>query len=85
MSEIIQQADGIEAGPFENDSHFVIVSVRIFAFPLVTAQGMARGKSFVNADLKHHLPLEISSKMSETVRPSEWRMLQLAGVKSCKP
>jgi hypothetical protein len=29
------------------------VSVHVLAFPLVAAQGMPRGKSLVNADLKH--------------------------------
>src|ERR1700674_524263 len=57
MREIIEQADGIEAGSLENDSHFVIVSVWILAFPFVTAQGVPRGKSLVNAYLKHRRSL----------------------------
>ena len=58
MREIVEQADGIEAGSFQHDSHFVIVAVHILALSLVAAQGMPRGKSLVNADLKHRFPFK---------------------------
>ena len=49
----VKQPDGIQARPFQNDLHFVIVAMRILALPFVPAQGVPGRKSLVNGNLKH--------------------------------
>src|ERR1019366_3336078 len=58
VREIVKQADRIELRPFKRDSDLVIVAVHVLALPLVSAQGVPRGKTLVNADLKHPFPLK---------------------------
>src|ERR1700733_2213435 len=54
MGEIIEQANRIKLWPLERDAHLVIMAVHVLALPFVSAQGMARGKSLIYADLERH-------------------------------
>lgn len=53
MHKIVEQSGGIEFLTCQRDAHAIVVPVLVFALALVSAQVMARGKSFVNADLIH--------------------------------
>src|ERR1700687_960442 len=60
MQKIAEQADRIHFRAFQRYPHLIIVAVGILTFSTITAQGMASRESFVNANLKHALPLSRS-------------------------
>ena len=56
VREIKEQAYRIKLFAFNFNAHAIVMTVRILALALVSAQGVPGRKSLVNGNLKHYFP-----------------------------